>query len=131
MTKHDLKQVYYINREIKMWQQKLEELNNKSYVGTPKLTGTPNGTITQNKVEADAIEKAEMSAIIAGLLVKLQRQQREIMDYINGIDDSLIRQIMVCRYVHLMSWTQVAMGIGGGNTSDSVRKVHDRFLRKK
>lgn len=131
MTKHDLKQVYYINREIKMWQQKLEELNNKSYVGTPKLTGTPNGTITQNKVEADAIEKAEMSAIIAGLLVKLQRQQREIMDYINGIDDSLIRQIMVCRYVHLMSWTQVAMEIGGGNTSDSVRKVHDRFLRKK
>lgn len=130
MTKHDLKQVYYINREIKMRQRKLDELNNKSPVGTPKLTGVPGGTVTQNKVEADAIEKAEMSAIIAGLLVKLQRQRREIMEYINGIEDSLIRQIMVLKYVELKSWTQVAIAIGGGNTKEGLRKKLYRFLNK-
>lgn len=131
MTKHELKQIYYIDREIRMWQQKLEELNNKSRIGAPRLTGMPNGTEIHNKVESDAIEKAEMSAVINGLLVKLQRQRREITEYIEGIDDSVIRQIMFCRYVHLMSWTQTALEIGGKNTADSVRKAHDRFLRKK
>ena len=130
MTKKELKQVYYIDREIKMWQRKLDELNNKSPVGTPELTGMPRGAGSQNKIEDEAIEKAEMSTIIAGLLVKLQRQKREIMEYITSIEDSFIRQIMICRYVNLMSWTRIAMEIGGGNTPDSVRMAHDRFLRK-
>ncbi len=125
MTKHDLKQIYYIDREIKMWQRKLDEMNNKSYVGTPKLTGTPNGTVVQNKVEADAIERAELSAKIA----KLQCQQQEITEYINGIDDSIVRQIITLKYVELKSWTQVVMAIGGGNTKEGLRKKLYRFLK--
>lgn len=130
MTKHELKQVYYIDREIRSWKKRLDELSRRSCISAPKITGTPSGTKKSNSVEALAIQKAEAVETINGLLVELNRKKLEILNYINGINDSLIRQILTCRYIHLMSWVRTADVVGGGNTPDSVRMAHDRFLKK-
>ena len=53
----------------------------------------------------------------------------EINRYVENIDDSLIRQIIILRHVNGLTWEQVAASIGGNNTADSVRMMHDRFLR--
>ncbi|WP_236908829.1 hypothetical protein [Clostridium sp. Cult3] len=37
----------------------------------------------------------------------------EIYEYIDNIDDSLIRQIITLRYVSGLTWEQVAASIGG------------------
>jgi hypothetical protein len=73
---------------------------------------------------------------IKRLKEKLQRRVDDLIDlvveineYIETIDDSLLRQIITLRHVNGLTWDQVAAHIGGGNTGDSVRKMHDRFLK--
>ena len=64
-------------------------------------------------------------------LTSLMDLVEEANEYINGIDDSLIRQILSLRYVNGLTWEQVAAHIGGGNTADSVRMMHNRYLQEK
>lgn len=51
--------------------------------------------------------------------------------YISGIEDPLIRRIIWLKKVKGKSWGEVARAIGGGNTSDGVRKTYFRFLNKR
>ena len=108
MTKRELKQIYYLNKEIKLYQQQLNKID-----------------------KDDEKEKTELETIINGLSTKIKRQHRDIMEYISTLDDSFIRQIMTCRFIRLMSWTATAAAVGGGNTADGVRKTLDRFFEKK
>ena len=66
---------------------------------------------------------------------RLQRRLGDLMDlvveineFVEDIDDSLLRQIIVLRHVNGLSWRQVAREIGGGNTADGVRMLHDRYF---
>jgi len=53
----------------------------------------------------------------------------ELQTFITTIDDSLVRLIFTLRYIDGLSWHQVAWRLGG-NTSDSVRMTHNRYLSK-
>jgi len=55
----------------------------------------------------------------------------EINEYIETIDDSLLRQIITLRHVNGLTWDQVAASIGGGTRRTVVRMMHDRFLEGK
>lgn len=54
----------------------------------------------------------------------------EVEVFVDGIEDSRLRRIFRYRYVDNMSWLQVAIQMGGRTTAESVRKEHDRFLKK-
>lgn len=73
---------------------------------------------------------ADYEAVIKGLLARAQIQRKRIMDYINGIDDGFIRQIIFFRHVSCMTWNEVADSIGGGNTEENVKKRYYRFFKK-
>ena len=47
--------------------------------------------------------------------------------FITSIDDSQTRLVFLLRYVDNLSWQQVAWKMGG-NTADSVRMIHNRYL---
>lgn len=49
--------------------------------------------------------------------------------FIAQIDDSQIRLIFTLRYMDGLSWHQVAWRLGG-NTADSVRMIHNRYLAR-
>jgi len=53
----------------------------------------------------------------------------ELQTFIANIDDSLVRLIFTLRYIDGLSWHQVAWRLGG-NTSDSVRMTHNRYLAR-
>ncbi|MBQ7976804.1 MAG: hypothetical protein IJ300_14055 [Clostridia bacterium] len=128
MTKKDLKQIYYINREIKMWQNKLDEMTE---IQSPKISGLPTAHNQGDSTSDMAIQKAEISAIVAGLLVKIQVKRREVMEFIDNIEDSIVRQIMQYRYIDLMTWRAISKEIYNRIDMDEVvRKIHDRFLKK-
>lgn len=63
-------------------------------------------------------------------LVKLERQQVEVEEFIATIDDSFVRRVIVARYIECRSWEGVARKIGGGNTCESVRKSWERWAQK-
>ena len=131
MTKRELEQVYYLSKEVDMWQKELERIQFRSVVRPPALTGLPGGTMTSDNVGETASEIADIKAIIRGRILEIEIQRKNIMEYILTLEDSFMRQILFKRHVSLMGWVKIAGEVGGGNTADSVRMAHDRFLRKK
>lgn len=127
MNKRDLKQVYYVKKEIKMWQEKLKELEDIS-LKSPKLDGMPKAPGKSNPTANKAEEIAETKEIIEELEYRALKEAKRIYEYIRNLDDSLVRQIIIYRCIELKTWTEVADAIGGGNTEDSVRKRYERHL---
>lgn len=128
LTKEDLKQIYYLNKEVKMWQRELEKLQCQSLIKGQEITGMPFGSGTTDKVGRMATDIVDIEVIIRGKLAEIQVQQKRIIQYINSIDDSLLRQIVFLRNVSCMSWNEIAGEIGGNNTENSIRMLYNRNI---
>ena len=128
MTKEELKQIYYLNKEVKMWQKELERLQCMSLIKGQQITGMPHVPGVSDKVGDLATTIADIEAIIRGKLAEIQIQRRKIIEYINSIDDSLLRQIMFLRNVSCMTWGQVARELN--STENCVKQIYSRHFRK-
>lgn len=128
MTRQELNQIYHLNKELKMWQQELKRLRQKSILRSPQITGMPRGGGISNKVEDMATEQAEIEKIIEGKLKEIQMARRNTIEYIQGITDSRMRQILFYRKVSCMSWTRA--GVEMGETADSLRMAYNRFMER-
>jgi hypothetical protein len=127
LTKEELKQIYYLNKEIKMWQKELERLQCKSLIKGQEITGMPFVTGTSDKVGDMATTMADIEAIIRGKLAEIQLQRKKIISYIDGIDDSLLRQVIYLRNVSCMNWSQVANELGC--TECNVKQLYSRYFK--
>ncbi|MFA9376248.1 MAG: hypothetical protein ACERKZ_05765 [Lachnotalea sp.] len=130
MTKEELKQIYNLNKEAEMWQRELNKLESMSLVKGQEITDMPRCSGTSDKVGDLAIEKVEIESIIKGKLAEIQLQRKKIMEYIDNVEDSTMRQIIYLRNVCCASWNEVANSVGGNSTEYSVRKKYSRFLKK-
>ena len=128
MTKAELEQIYYLNRELKMWETELERVRCKSLVGSP-LPGNSHGSGVSDKVADRAERIIELENRIIAKRDEIQRLRDEAVAYIESIQDRLTRQIVYYRCVSLMSWRRVAYEVGGYNTAESVRQIYSRFMR--
>lgn len=129
MTKAELEQIYYLNRELKMWETELERVRCKSLVGSP-LPGNSHGSGVSDKVADRAERIIELENRIIAKRDEIQRLRDEAVEYIYSIPDSLTRQIIYYRCVSLMSWRRVAYEVGGNNSPDGVRMIYSRFMDK-
>ena len=129
MPKSDLEQIYYLNRELKMWETELERVRCKSLVGSP-LPGNSHGSGVSDKVADRAERIIELENRIIAKRDEIQRLRDEAVEYIYSIPDSLTRQIIYYRCVSLMSWRRVAYEVGGNNTPDGVRMIYNRFMER-
>ena len=111
-----------------MWQKELDRLQCKSLAGGTNIDGMPRGNGINDKVADMAIERTEIEEIINGKLAEIQVQRKRIMNYINSIDDSLLRQIMFLRNVSCMTWRQIANELG--STENCVKQIYSRHFRK-
>lgn len=129
MTKSELEQIYYLNRELKMWETELERVRCKSLVGSP-LPGNSHGSGVSDKVADRAERIIELENRIIAKRDEIQRLRDEAVEYIYSIPDSLTRQIIYYRCVSLMNWRKVAYEVGGNNTPDGVRMIYNRFMEQ-
>lgn len=127
MTKKELSQLYWINREIQKEKERLAELEAAATNTAAKISGLPHVSGISDKT-AIAAQIADCKAIIEAKINLSVVEYNKLNRYIASIDDSYIRQILRQRYILGYSWTKVAYQIGGGNTADSVRMAHNRFL---
>lgn len=130
VTKEELSQIYYLNKELRMWQKELESLECQSLLRGQQLTGMPFVSGTSDKTGDIATTIADIKSIIIGKQKEIQIQKKKIMTYIEQIEDSYMRQIIFYRCVSCMSWNNVAQEIGGNNTEDSVKQAFHRFFKK-
>lgn len=131
MTKNDLYKIYYLDKEMKMWQEELRSLEYNIGIKSPSLTGMPSGHGGEpnSMTEQEAIEIANCKAHIETMLLRIQKAKNEVYAYISTVDDSLMRQIIKYRCVSLLKWDQIAGKIRGGNTADGLKQAYSRYIR--
>lgn len=131
MTLKELSQLYYLTREIEADQRRLEEL--ERLAGAPSssnLSGMPRAPhSTESKVERMTAEIVDLQAIIAARQIQCIHERARLERWINAIPDTLTREIFLLRFAECMSWVQVAVAIGGGNSVDGIRQRVYRYLK--
>jgi len=130
LTKSEVKQIYYINKEIEMWREELLRTKSKSRVMGQQITDMPHASGTSDKTADMAVQEVEYEQIIEALEYSAFIMKNKIMRYITSIDDSVVRQIIFLRYISLLPWKIVAGEIGGDNTADSVRMIDKRYFEE-
>lgn len=129
MTLKELSQLYYLKREIAHNYNRLKELESKlSSPSSSSLSGMPRSRIYGNKIEDAVADIIELKAIIDAQQKQCLYECNRIEQYIANIKDSFTRQIFIFRFVNGLSWRQVAVSTGGGNTEDSVKKICYRYI---
>lgn len=140
ITRGHLRQLRHLKREIELLQDQIADFD--SLVdGLPVVTDRVRGSDSEYPyVERGFIirgrDPAEYQRRVKRLQRKLERRRDDYMalveemnEFIERIDDSLVRQIIALRHINGLSWDQVAAHIGGGNTAEGVRQIHSRFFR--
>jgi len=137
MDKKQLKQLRYLKKEIDMLKNQIENMD--YIITTDSISGSnPDFPYEPRHFKIEGIDYDDYNRKIRKLKKQLQRRIDELLnlmketnEYINNIDDSLIRQIISLKYVDGLTWEQVAASIGGGNTAEGLRKKVQRFLKEK
>ena len=130
MTVKELSQLYYLNREIEREQLRIRELEDaatntaaKPITTSPCAGGISDSTaVIAQVVDCEVIIKAKQQVAAV--------EYKRLLEYIEGINDSLVRQIIALRFIDGLKWRQVAEHVGGNNTEDSVKKACYRYIKK-
>lgn len=131
LTVQELSKIYWLNKEIDMWQKELERLENQSMAKTLDLSELPqHGNRAKSKVENQVLHPEMLREEILALKERAEQELSTLRRYIKEIDDSLVRQIIEYKYAQRLSWEDTAAKIGGANTKESLRKILQRFLKK-
>lgn len=132
MTLNELSQLYWLNREIEMDQERLAELEAKATsISSPNLSGVPGGSNHfDNKIQRYVADIVDLQMIILAKQQQCIHERNRLERYIATIPDSLTRQIFTLRFVNGLPWLQVALHIGGNNTEASVKMTCYRYIDK-
>ncbi|MHB9925505.1 RNA polymerase subunit sigma-24 [Clostridium botulinum] len=135
MNKEELKQLRYIRSEIEVIKKQISDLDYT--VATDKVRGSSSHfPYVQRSFTITGVDFLEYNRKAERLRRKLNKRIKELIDlvektneFIEDIEDSLTRQIISLRYINGLTWEEVAANVGGGTTTESVRKVAERFLK--
>lgn len=126
MTKQELSQCYYLNKEIKQLEKELHELDGKEHKPI-NLTGMPHSTAISDDVARLATQRAELHRLISLKLEECMIARARIERYINGIEDSEMRMILRLRHINGLGWLQIALHIGKQDANYPWRKYKKFF----
>lgn len=130
MTKQELSQIYYLDKELKIWNEELQKIQDRMEQGAKQIDGMPHGSGVSDPVGNIAAELANCEMMITCKEAEIEIHRNKIIKYINSIEDTLMRQIIFYRCVSCVGWGQVAASIGGGATAAGVRMAFNRYFEK-
>lgn len=128
MTLKELYSIPHLQKEIADYKEKIREMEELAESMTAKLTGMPHASGVSDKVGECAAAIAEYKTFFESVVAQKVAREMEITQYIQSIEDIVLRRIMYLRFVEQKKWQQVADAIGGNNTEDSVRKRCHRYV---
>lgn len=129
MTKKELSQLYYLKKEIRHQQKRLEELETLATTCTAQITGMPHGMGINDKIGEYAAQIADLKGLLDLNLKKCFYELNRINRFIESVEDSQMRMILTLRYIQNLSWQKVAFAIGE-HDEQYPRRKHNAFLKK-
>lgn len=130
MRARDLKNLYYLKKEIKEQQRRIAELEAAATKCTANISGMPSGKGVSDKVGQYAAQVVDLKALLDLNIKKSFYEFNRLIRYIGSVEDPVIRQIMIYRFENHMSWRQIERAIGGNNKAESLRKRLYRYLKR-
>lgn len=146
MDKEQLSQLRYLRGELEIIKQQITDLETAGFYADDEVVRIVTDTVRGSNPEfpyeprtfvIKGLDSDGYGRKLGRLRQLLRRRAGELTDlliqaheYIDAIDDSLIRQIITLRHVCGLTWCKVAARVGGDNTAESVRKMHDRFFER-
>lgn len=128
MTKKELSQLYWLNREIEEQQRRLQELESLATSCTSPITGMPKSKGIIDKLSEYVAEIADLKWLIDLNLQKCFFELNRLNRFINTVEDSEMRLILSLRYINGLSWQQIAYSIGEWDEQYPRRK-HNIFIK--
>lgn len=112
MTREKLEQYVKLCREAKLWEQELDELRRKQKTVKDTVRGSMSSfPYTVHTVTVEGKTSRKIQSHEKRLVVMRQRVAEmldEIDDFIDGLEDSQLRQIVYYRYVKDYKWPKTA-----------------------
>ena len=133
MTRKDLERVYYLKRELLMWQKRHEELLADMSQDSVPSDGLPHSVTNKitRPTENKAVLLADHAELIREHMQKIGLAIMEVESFIATIEDPLTRQIVKLRCVDCLSWGEVAEQIGSNASAENMRLIYHRFIKSK
>ena len=131
MTLQELSKYYKLHERLERNREMLSSLYAAAGPGAQVITGTPHAPGVSDKVGDLAAELWDLQSKIDYLEQRCAEEKKKLEKYIGGIKDDQTRMIFRLRFIHCMTWPQVAETIGGRNTANSVKLICHRYLKPK
>lgn len=87
------------------------------------ITGFPYGDYSKKKTLLYT-----RKSILHSLESEIEQSLNDVHEFVAGLEDSRDRRIVTMRVIDKMSWKQIAICMGGGNTAEGVRQIYHRLL---
>ena len=121
MTEKELSRYYWLKKEVKILENQLEEFGSGvSATSYEEKIGHSGISISLQEKRALIIEK-----LINARLDALEEYIR-IESYINKVEDTLVRTIMILRFQELKSWDEIGIELDKDRTT--VAKLLRKYL---
>lgn len=121
MTEQQLRGYVFIMARIKKVEGRLAELEQESGIGSLNMDGMPRGSTPGDPVARMAIARATLHEHLARLHADLKEKEREIREYIDGVEDEEVKLIIEWRFIDLLDWYEIA-----GNLEEITGEYVDR-----
>ncbi|MGM9598676.1 MAG: hypothetical protein ACI3VY_02015 [Faecousia sp.] len=119
MTLDYLQAYFDIREQLKMEQELIDRLWATAYPGAQKLDGMPHSHDVKDKVGDLAVEICALEERHELTKEKAKEMEKNITEFLSGIDDSDLCLMFRLRYIHAMMWKEVAAML---NTSEVAAK---------
>ena len=129
MTLQELSKYYKLHERLERNREMLSSLYAAAGPGAQVITGMPHAPGVSDKVGDLAAELCDLQSKIEYLEQRCAEEKKKLEKYIGGIKDDQTRMIFRLRFIHCMTWPQVAEAIGGRNTANSVKAICYRYLK--
>lgn len=139
MTKKELMQLRYLNKEIELLQKQVQDAEYyvKQYKASDVVSGSsPVWPYQRKTFHIEGVAVPDFEKRVKRLRNKLERRLEELMEkreeleeYIATVPDSELRMIFALRYINGLSWRQIAAHMGVLGDGSTERKKHDRYLQ--
>ena len=126
MTKKELKLIRYMETDLRLLRTRLKQLEASIGITAAPQDGQPKGNKVGSPTEAQAIQIYDQIEKIRDLETKILAARIQAWDFITTLDDPMLRQIIILRFVDGKSWFKVADAIGGNATADGCRMYFNR-----
>lgn len=130
MTLQELSKYYKLHERLERNKEMLSSLYATAGLGAQVITGMPHAPGTSDKVSSLIIEIEDLKSRIDYLESRCAQEKKKLEEHIGVIKDDQTRMVFRLRFIHCMTWPQVAEAIGGRNTATNVKLICYRYLKK-